>query len=111
MKSNASASNTRNTTIAKLMARPYFFTRWRKRQGYLGIIEDDALDDVGDVLAAVSHTFEGFVDRAQLDHLAHVGFVAEQFGHGRAHHMVGLRFELVDFRADGQDLAGILHVG
>src|SRR4051812_17305133 len=47
-----------------------------------GMLEDDALDDVGDVLALVGDRFEQLVDRLQLEHFAHVRLFTEQLAHG-----------------------------
>src|SRR5687767_13108038 len=71
MKSNATASTTSSATTPKEIsvaliagpARPPAAGRSR-------ILEDDALDQVGDVLAAVGDRLEQLVDRLQLDHLA-----------------------------------------
>src|SRR5512140_3263437 len=64
-----------------------------------GMFEDDALDDVGDVLALVGDGFQQLVDRLELDHLAHIGLFAKQLAHRRTHHPVGIRFDLVDLFA------------
>jgi hypothetical protein len=47
-----------------------------------GVLEDDALDDVGDVLALVGDGLQQLVDGLELDHLAHVRLLAEQLAHG-----------------------------
>src|SRR5262245_52129355 len=63
------------------------------------MLEDDALNDVRHVLAAVGDELEQLVDRAQLDELLHVGFLAEQARHRGAHDTVGVRFQPVDLLA------------
>src|SRR3954469_6979488 len=96
-KSNASA-----TTIRKTMT-------W-KVTPISGVLEHDAFDDVGDVLAAVGHRLEVFVDLLQLDQLARVGLVVEELGEARAQHLVGLGLEAVDLAADLHDALGVRHV-
>src|SRR5664280_779192 len=63
------------------------------------VLEDDALDEVGDILAAVGDRFEQLVDRLQLDQLAHILFFAEQARHRRAHDAVGVGLEAIDLLA------------
>src|SRR5262245_54152329 len=63
MKSNASASRTRQTTTP----RPMFSCSMNGFRS--GVFEDDAFEDVGHILAAIGDRFEQFVDRLQLDQL------------------------------------------
>src|SRR3954468_3461444 len=91
MKSNSSAMTTSRITTQR--------AAWVTSMRSSGILEDDAFDDVGDVLALVGDRLQQFVDRLQLDHLAHVRLLAEQLAHGGAHHAVGVGFELVDLLA------------
>nr|GEU28419.1 hypothetical protein [Tanacetum cinerariifolium] len=56
------------------------------------------------------HPDADMYDGLHLDQVAHVRFVAEQLGHGRAHHVVGVRLQAVDLFADGNDLARVVHV-
>src|SRR6187402_3092667 len=99
MKSNATASTTSSATTPKeisvaLIAGPAPRAPARSR-----ILEDDALDQIGHVLAAIGDRLEQLVDRLQLDHLAHVLLLAEEARHRRAHHPIGVGFELVDLLA------------
>src|SRR4249919_1666395 len=100
MKSNATASTTSSATTPNeiwvgVIARPAPPCARRRSR----VLEDDALDQVGDVLATIGDRLEQLVDGLQLDHLAHVLFLTEQARHRRAHHPVGVRFELVDLLA------------
>src|SRR5258706_2323150 len=99
MKSNATARTTSKATTQKAA---WMLFIWRTRRS--GILEDDALDEVGHVFTAVGDRLEQFVDGLELDQLAHVVLFAEKMRHRRAHHAVGIRFELVDFfaRFDGR---------
>src|SRR3974390_3007687 len=73
MKSNASATAIKKSTVSKSMA-----TRCS------GALEDDALDDVRDVLAAIGNRLQVLVDFLELDQLARVGLVPKEFREGRA---------------------------
>src|SRR3982750_371686 len=64
MKSNATASTTSSATT------PNEISVGVMRAGRSGILEDDALDQIGDVLAAIRDRLEQLVDRAQLDEFA-----------------------------------------
>src|ERR1700712_2390726 len=99
MKSNSTASTTSMATRPK----PIWI------ECISGILEDDAFDDVGDVLAAVGDGLQVLVDRLELDQLAGVDLVAEQARHGRAHHAVGVGLEAVDLLAGLQ--RGLRHLG
>src|SRR5262245_58282327 len=104
MKSKASATRTRKTTTARPITAGSIAASSR-------MLEDDALDDVRHVLAAIGDQLEQLVDRAQLDELLHVGLLAEQARHRRAHHPVGVRFQPVYFLAGFQYRVGITQVG
>src|SRR6185295_620874 len=93
MKSNATASATSSATT------PNEISVGVMRAGRSGILEDDALDQIGDVLAAIRDRLEQLVDRAQLDQLANVLLLAKQARHGRAHDPVGVRLEAIDLLA------------
>src|SRR3979411_2802190 len=69
MKSNATASTTSMATTPNEISVPGIGASGS------GVFEDDALDQVGDVLAAVGDRLELLVDRLQLDQLAHVLFL------------------------------------
>src|SRR5688572_22830379 len=112
MKSNAKASATSSTRTSMLMG-VTILPRSRA-------LEDDALEDVRDILAAIGHAFEHVVELLELDHAQRIGLVAEQLRHRRAHHVVGFRLEAVDLgaqrhdrrrlRAVGQQRHGLLHL-
>src|SRR5262249_53500150 len=97
MKSNASATAIRNTTTSKPIATS-------------GALEDDALDDICDILAPVGDRLEVLVDLLQLDQLAGVRLVAEQLRQRRAQHLVGVGLEAVDLAAELHDRLGVPHV-
>src|SRR5262245_33018222 len=61
-----------------------------------GVLEDHALDHVGDVLAAVARRLHELVDLLPLDDLDGISLLAEQPGDGAAQDGVGLVFEPVD---------------
>src|SRR5438445_5862132 len=94
MKSNAIASTTSSATTQKALCTELMGSVVRSR-----VLEDHALDQVGNVLAAVGDRLELLVDGLELDQLAHVGLFAKQLGHRRAHHPVGVGLELVDLFA------------
>src|SRR6185436_10622088 len=54
-----------------------------------GHLEDDSLDDIGHVLAAIGDRLEGLVDLLPLDHLDGVGLGVEQLGQTVAQQLVG----------------------
>ena len=64
-------------------------------RGASGHLEDDSLDDVGHVLAAIGDRLEGLVDLLPLDHLDGVGLALEQGGELVAQEAVGLVLESV----------------
>src|SRR5689334_15147217 len=64
MKSNSTASATSSATT------PNEISVTVTGGDVSGVLEDDALDQIGDVLAAVGDRLEQLVDRAQLDQLA-----------------------------------------
>ena len=70
MKSNASASNTRNISVSETA--PMSIRSWPSR-----VFEYDAFDRIRDVLALVGGRLERLVHRFQLDELARVLLVAE----------------------------------
>src|SRR5258708_13700737 len=74
------------------------------------ILEDDALDDVGDVFAAIGDRFEQVVDHPQLHHLLEVVLLAEELRHRRAHDAVGVGLEPLDLLAQLEDPLRPLHV-
>src|SRR5215204_2669929 len=94
MKSNASA-----TKISPMTARRLASIR-------SGVLHDDALEDVGDVFAAVGGLFEEVQNLFPLDDGDSVGFVFEERLHGGLVRAVGLVLEPVDLdRALGHALA------
>src|SRR6478672_11110053 len=93
MKSKATASTTSSATT------PNEISVGVIGAGRSGILEDDALDEIGHVLAAIRDRLEQLVDRAQLDQLADVLLLAEQARHRRAHDPVGIRLEAIDLLA------------
>src|SRR3974377_1023785 len=99
MKSNASATAIKKSTVSKSMA-----TRCS------GALEDDALDDVRDVLAAIGNRLQVLVDFLELDQLARVGLVPKEFREGRAQHLVRIGLKPVDLAAELHDGLGVLHV-
>src|SRR6185295_16179739 len=108
MKSNASAT----TTSANTTPSPIWLTlpSTRPNSATSGVLEDEALDDVGHVLAAVGDRLEQVVDHAQLHHLLQIALLAEQLGQRRAHHAIGVGFEAVDLFAHPHDGIGALDV-
>src|SRR5688572_29400314 len=102
MKSNASASSTRKTSVSETAPKSIRF--WPS-----GVFEHDAFDDVGHVLAFVGRGLQRLVHGIELDQLTHVAFIAEQRGDRRAHHLVRVGFELVDFLADLEDRGCVGH--
>src|SRR5205809_6752876 len=104
MKSKATASATSSATT------PNEISVGVIRAGRSGILEDDALDQIGDVLAAIGDRLEQLVDRAQLDQLANVLLLAEEARHRRAHDAVRVGLEAVDLLAGlerrGGDIRG-----
>src|SRR5512147_1772629 len=102
MKSKASATKISATTMPRLSCETSISVP--------GILQHNAFDQVGDVLAAIGDGLEPLVDGAQLDQLLYVRLVAEQLRHRRAHDAVGGRLQAVDFVAGLQDRFGLLHV-
>src|ERR1041385_4122674 len=64
-----------------------------------GVLEDHALDDVGDVLAAIGCVLEVLVDLFPLDHGDRVLLLLEQAGDRTPQDHVGLVLEPVDVHA------------
>src|SRR6185436_12986139 len=83
MKSKMSATRTMKTTTVST-------------GGTSGHLEDDSLDDVGDVLAAIGDRLEGLVDLLPLDHLDGVGLGVEELGQAVAQQLVGAVLQPVD---------------
>src|SRR5436190_23537244 len=93
MKSKATASATSSATTPNEISVGVIST------DRSGVFEDDALDQIGDVLAAIRDRLEQLVDRAQLDQLADVLLLPEQARHRRPHDPVGVRLEAIDLLA------------
>src|SRR5215203_2802836 len=91
MKSNASASAISSTSTWKLIA---------ARSPTLRPLEQDALDHVRDVLAAVGHALEQLVELLHLDDAHRIALVGEKTCERRAHHLVGFALEAVDLLAE-----------
>src|SRR5574340_783397 len=109
MKSNATASATSSASTQKLV-----WTASIAGGGAaagLGVLEDDALDHVGDILAAVGDRLEVLVHRLELDQFANVDVVAKELAHRRAHHPVGVALEAVDLLAGLQCGLGDAEIG
>src|SRR5690349_18938922 len=79
-------------------------------RGRSGVLQDDALDDVGDVLAAIGDRLQQLVDLLHLDQLAGIRLEAEELRQARAQHLVGVGLEPVDFAADFRYRFGVRHV-
>src|SRR6188768_1229555 len=92
MKSKASASSTSSTSVIETSAR----SMGGEVPTASGVLEHDAFDDVGHVLALVGGGFERLVHGLELDELTDVAFLPEESGDGASHDLVGLRFEPVD---------------
>ena len=67
-----------------------------------GVFEDDALDQIGHILTPVGDGFKQFVNRLELNQLAHIRLFAKQLAHGRAQHTVGIALEHVNLFAGFQ---------
>src|SRR5215475_9581496 len=65
----------------------------------LGVLEDDALDDVGDVLAAIGRGLEVLVDLLPLDDDDRILLLLEQPRDRAAQDRIGLVLEPVDVDA------------
>src|SRR5512139_1736976 len=107
MKSKASASATRNTSVPRPISRPLIGRDSRESR----IGQDDALGEVRDVLAAVGDGLELLVDHLHLDDLAHVLLLAERARDRRAQLAVGLALEPVDLVAGLDDGVGVAVLG
>src|SRR5581483_4847280 len=110
MKSKASASTissttTSNATLPLTPSPDAASARTASR-----VLEHDALDHIGHVLAFVGDRLEELIDLLQLDDLARVGLFAEELRERRAEHVVGLGLEPVDVAADAQHGVHMLHV-
>src|SRR5450755_3344664 len=95
MPSATSSATTPNEIWTLLIDGP----RRRALRGPSRVLEDDALDEIGDVLAAVGDRLEQLVDGLELDQLAHVVFLAKEPRHRRTHDPVGVGFESIDLLA------------
>src|SRR5260221_8366928 len=111
MKSKASATSTRPITMPRLSWEASISAALPAKPSTSGVFQDDAFDDVGDVLAAVGDGLEELVDHAQLHHLLEVVLLAEELRERRAHHPVGVGLEPVDLLAALEDRLRALHVG
>src|ERR1017187_9293115 len=98
MKSKASATNTTKRT--KLIG-------GARRSGGL---QDDLLENVRDVLAAVRGLFENLVDLLPFHERDRILFRLEEVSDGNAVQAVGFVLEAVDLHADFQDRRGVLEV-
>src|SRR5262245_49095878 len=111
MKSKARARTIRNTIISKEIAPPVIEGPPhppRERDSRRSrVLEHDALDHVGDVLALVRDRLEKLVDLLQLDDLPGIGFLAEELGKTGAKHEIGLALQPVDVAANLEDRIGI----
>src|SRR5688500_7583911 len=74
------------------------------------MLEDDALDDVGDVLAAVGGVLEVLVDLLPLDDGDRVALFLEELRHRGTEDLVGLVLHAVDVDAALDDGVGVTHV-
>src|SRR4030042_1787750 len=77
--------------------------------GSSGIFQDDALGNVGDILAAVGGPLEVFQDILPFDELEGVLFLEEQPGQGAALDVIGLVLETLDLHRQGEHLLPVLH--
>src|ERR1019366_6993372 len=91
MKSKASATNTTKRTKVIGEARGS------------GGLQDDLLENVRDVLAAVRGLFENLVDLLPFHELDRILFRLEEVSDGNAVQAVGFVLEAVDLHADFQD--------
>src|SRR6266849_9274715 len=101
MKSKISASAMSPTTMAN-MSPP------KRTSSQLRVFEHDALDDVGNVLAAVGGGLHQVVDLLPLDDAQGIGPALEEGGDGPAVERVGGALQPLDLAAGGEDLAGVL---
>ena len=76
----------------------------------LSVLDNNAFDDIGYVFATVGHGFQQFINGFEFDQVAYVRLFTEQFGHRRAHDVIGIRFQAIYFLADGQDFTRVIHV-
>src|SRR5664279_1866023 len=98
MKSKASATNTTKRTKVIGEARGS------------GGLQDDLLENVRDVLAAVRSLFENLVDLLPFHEHDRILFRLEEVSDGNAVQSVGFVLEAVDLHADFQDRRGVLEV-
>src|SRR6478735_7475907 len=89
MKSNASASTTRNTIIHRVIGAPVMPLSPKPSPAALRAFQDDALDQVRHVLAFVGHRLEQLIDLLLLDDLLRVILLAEELRERGAEHAVG----------------------
>src|SRR3954462_13023915 len=87
MKSNVSATRMSRTTIGSMSA------------GALPVFHDDALDDVGDVLAAIGGLLEEIERFLPLDDDDRIAFLVEQPDDRLLMDAVGFVLEPIDFDA------------
>src|SRR5215831_2748645 len=76
----------------------------------LGVLEDHALDDVGDVLAAVGGGLEVLVDLLPLDHQDRILLFLEQASDRAAEDRVSLVLEPVDVDAQLEGGLGVVEL-
>src|SRR2546426_4802805 len=79
------------------------------RSGLL-VLQDDALEDDGDVLAGVRGRLEGLDDLLRLDHEDRIAPRIENARHGLAVEAVSFLLELIDAGAVLHDRPGVLQV-
>src|SRR4030095_8917067 len=91
-KSKANASSTSSTSVIETSAKSIVV----EVRTASGVLEHDALNDVGDVLALVGRRLERLVHGLELDELADVALLPEESGDRVSHDLVGLRLEPVD---------------
>src|SRR4051794_33085491 len=108
MKSNASASAIRNTIISN--PTPVALTSISDAlcRSASPVLEHDAFDHVGHVLALVGDGLQKLIHLLQLDDLARIGLLAKQLGERRTEHVVGLGLQPIDLAADAQDGVAVL---
>src|SRR5262245_6063686 len=75
-----------------------------------GMLEDDALDDVGDVLATIGRALERFVDLLPLHDEQWIGGLAEELRDGVAKDLVALVLESVHLDARVENDLGLLQI-
>src|SRR5712692_9743909 len=106
MKSKASATRMRNPTT-NMLALSVAVVRGLAS---LGVLECDALDDVGDIFAPVDGVLEEFVDILPLDDPQRVLAVLKQPRHGAPEQRVAFILAAVDLHAHLQDAIAVFQV-